>query len=353
LVNSVYIEYVNARVRGMKRHLMAREFFEKLMGKPDIDAIITELEKTPYQEAIEQASVQYSGIHLIDQALRQNLVQTYRRVLSLVRDETYEKHVRIFLEKWDIQNIKTIIRGKNVHVPGDEILACLVPAGQLDEVTLVELVKQPDVRSVIDLLATWNIAYSRPLTERFGRYQEKKDLAILEYALDRFYYRRALELLKGRSIDDNEVRDLIATEIDLVNIKSVLRLIRDRVKPEDGKNVLIEGGKVFDTRALLDLLDTGSVRAARAALADTPYAFLSSLPENTPGNEVISEYEKVLDRYIIERGIQMFKGDPLSIAGAIGYISAKNNEITNIRIISHCKEAFLPEEEIRQEVLYV
>jgi len=353
LVISVYIEYVNARVRGMKRHLMDREFFEKLMSKPDIDAIITELEKTPYHEAIEKASVQSSGIRLIDQALRFNLVQTYRLILSLVRDEAFEKHVRIFLEKWDIQNIKTIIRGKNVSIPGDEILACLVPAGQLDEVTLIELIKQQDVRGVIDLLATWDIAYARPLTERFGKYAEKKDLAILEYALDRFYYERALQLLAGRSIDDRNVRDLMTMEIDVVNIKSVLRLIRDGVKPEDGKNVLIDGGKILDMQALLDLLNTASVRAARAKLLDTPYSFLSTLTKKRQGNELISEYEKELDIYLIEQGIGMFKGDPLSIAGTIGYIAAKNNEITNIRIISHCKGAYLPEEEIREEVLYV
>jgi V/A-type H+-transporting ATPase subunit C len=349
----VYIEYVNARVRGMKRHLMDREFFEKLMKKPDIDAIITELEKTPYQEAIEKASVQYSGTRLIDQALRHNLVQTYQMVLSLVRGETFEKHVRIFLEKWDIQNIKTIIRGKNVHIPGDEILACLVPAGQLDEVTLVELVKQTDVRSVVDLLATWDIPYSRPLTERFDKYAERKDLAILEYALDRFYYEHALQQLAGKSTHDVVVRNLIATEIDTVNIKSILRLIRDGVKSEDGKNVLIEGGKLLDLQALLDLLNTGSIAGVITALRDTPYSILGVLTEKRPENTAISRYEKELDKYIIAQEIHMFRGDPLSIAGAIGYIAAKNNEITNIRIISHCKGAYLPEEEIREEMFYV
>ncbi|HDR72673.1 MAG TPA: V-type ATP synthase subunit C [Methanoculleus sp.] len=349
----MYIEYVNARVRGMKRHLMDREFFERLMKKPDIDAIITELEKTSYHDGIEKASIQSSGLALIDQALRHHLVQTYRLLLSLVMNEQFERHVRIFLEKWDIQNIKTIMRGKNINAPADEILACLVPAGQLDEVTLLELVRQPDVRGVIDLLATWGSDYARPLTERFGKYAEKKDLAILEYALDRFYYERALRLLGGRSVDDRKARDLLTTEIDVVNIKSILRLIRDGVKPEDGKNVLIEGGKALDMPALLDLLNSGSIRAARSALRDTPYSFLSALPEKKAGNETISEYEKELDRYIIDQGIQMFKGDPLSIAGAIAYIVAKNNEIANIRIISHCKGAYLPEEEIREEVLYV
>ena len=47
---------------------------------------------------------------------------------------------------------------------------CLVPAGELDEVTLTELIKQPDVRAVIDMLATWGIVYAKPLTERFGEF---------------------------------------------------------------------------------------------------------------------------------------------------------------------------------------
>ena len=42
--------------------------------------------------------------------------------------------------------------------------------GELDEVTLTELIKQPDVRAVIDMLATWGMVYAKPLTERFGEF---------------------------------------------------------------------------------------------------------------------------------------------------------------------------------------
>ena len=70
-------------------------------------------------------------------------------------DNDAARYVRIFLNRWDVHNLKTILRGKNIHSPPEEIREALVPAGTLDEATLVELLKQNDVRDVIDLLATW------------------------------------------------------------------------------------------------------------------------------------------------------------------------------------------------------
>lgn len=71
-------------------------------------------------------------------------------------------------------------------------LECLIPAGELDEAALTGLVKQVDVKAVIDLLATWGIVYARPLTQHFKEFTGSGDMQMLEYALDTFYYQDAL-----------------------------------------------------------------------------------------------------------------------------------------------------------------
>ena len=48
-----------------------------------------------------------------------------------------------------------------------------------------------------------------------------------------------------------------------------------------------------------------------------------------------------------------FVGDPLSVASLIGYFWAKYNEITNIRVISRCKTADFPVENLKEELVYV
>jgi V/A-type H+-transporting ATPase subunit C len=349
----VEIGYVNARVRGMKRDLFDSGSYDRLLHKPDIDGVIAELELTPYREEIERASVKSSGIRCVEDALRMNLARKYRVIHRIVKGERFEKHVSVYLNRWDIQNIKTVLRGKSIHVTTEEILGCVVPAGELDEATLVELAKQDDIRSVIDLLATWDVEYARPLTRSYEKYSKKRDLAVLEYSLDKFYFKRALGLFTRKNQEDATVRDLIATEIDCVNIKSVLRLIREGVDPEEGRGVLIEGGTFFDTEKLISMIESKSVEDAVAALTGTPYAFLQELPRETTTPVTISAYENELDRFLIRKGIAALRSDPLSIAVVIGYLWAKNNEITNIRIIARGKAAFIPDEELQEKLLYV
>jgi V/A-type H+-transporting ATPase subunit C len=238
-------------------------------------------------------------------------------------------------------------------VTSAEILECLVPAGELDETTLVELIKQPDVKAVIDILATWGIDYAKPLTRNFKEYSEKRDLSILEYAIDRFYFENALKAVKGETYDDAVIRDMILAEIDVTNIKSVLRIIRDKIDIDGAQGFLIKGGITLDSEKLLAMIKTGTLEGAIKHLETTPYNFLSKVPEEVFRAEKISVFEKELEKYLIKRGVSRFLGDPLSIAIAVGYIWAKYNEITNIRIIARCKTADVPEKEVRGELIYV
>jgi V/A-type H+-transporting ATPase subunit C len=345
--------YVNARIRGMKSRLLDRQMLEDLIFHPDLDSLIVNLEKTPYKEDIIEAKVLYQGILCIEYALRKNFTRTFRKILGFVRKSDAERYITIFLHRWDIQNIKTIIRGKNIHVTNEEILECLVPAGELDEVTLTELVRQPNVRAVIDLLATWRIVYARPLTENFPAYSEKGDLAILECALDRYYFSEALETVKTTSYNNMLIRDILSTEIDVVNIRTVLRMVRDHVDSSEAQEFLIDGGKEFDLDTLNQFIALHSLTEVIKKLEQTPYRFLADVPEIIIKTQKISVLEKQLEKYLIRKGVSAFSGDPLSIASVIGYFWAKYNEITNIRIISRCKTVDLPGEQLKEELVYV
>jgi V/A-type H+-transporting ATPase subunit C len=353
MVVRVEFDYANARIKGMKSRLLAPSVFETLILKPDVESIIAELENTPYKEEIEKATVQFSGIKCIEVALRKDFTNAFRKILRFMEGDPAEKHIKILLSRWDIQNIKTILRGKNIHLTSAEILECLVPAGQLDDTTLIELIKQPDVKAVIDLLATWGIEYAKPLTRNFKEYSEKRDLSVLEYAIDKFYFENALDKLSEKSYDDRILLDMITMEIDVTNIKNVLTMIRDRIDIEEAEIFLITGGQRLNIERLMAMIRTGTLEGAIKFLDATPYNFLSELPAHVFRTEKISVIEKELEKYLIKRGISRFLGDPLSIAVAVGYVWAKYNEITNIRIIARCKTADITEKEIREELIYV
>lgn len=345
--------YANARIRGMKSRLLDRRTMDELARKPDVDSLIVELEKTPYKEDIADASTRYAGIYCVEYALRRNYTRTFRKITDIVRGKPAEVYIRIFLHRWDIQNVKTILRGKSFHIPQEEIFECLVPAGDLDDVTLGEMIRQPDVKAVIDLLATWRVPYAKPLTRHFRDYAGERNLIMLESALDRYYYSSGLDALKDDDYDQLLVRDMLSTEIDVVNVKTVLRLIRDKIGPSDAERYLIDGGRLLRRRFLIAMLDAKSLETAVNMLKGTRYGFLADVPAEFFKDEKVSEFEKRLDRYLIARGLDAFNRDPLSIAVAIGYYWAKYNEITNLRIIARCKTADVPDETVRGEMFYV
>jgi V/A-type H+-transporting ATPase subunit C len=345
--------YVNARVRGMHSFLFDQKQLNSLILKPDIDSLITELEKTQYKEDIQHALIIATGIKGVEYALRLNLIRTFRKILSFVEGETGEKYVSIFLSRWDVHNIKTILRGRKVHIPTQDIRECLIPAGTLDDATVVELLKQPDIKGVIDLLATWGHPSAAPLTSHFEEFIARSDLVILEYALDRYYYEESLRLVQGRSRDEQIVRDIVSTEIDVINIKTILTLLRDRIEPADGEKLLLSGGKVLDQKVLRAMIRETSPSDILKYLEQTPYRFLNELKGAENASFRISAYQSALDRYLMRYGVRAFRGDPLSVTIIIGYLWAKYTEVINLRIIARGKTALITPEEMEAELIYV
>lgn len=345
--------YVNARIRGMYSRLLDKGSLSNLILKPDISSLITALEETTYREDLERALVGKPGLSGIEDALRQNLIRTIQKIARFLEGEKGERYIKIFSSRWDIHNLKTILRGKRIYVPSMQIQENLVPAGEFDESLLTELLKQPDIKGVIDLLATWDVPYASPLTTAFPEYSRVSDLIILENALDQFYYEQARSLVSGKSEDERIIRDLIATEIDLINLKSVLMIVRDNIDTEDADQILIEGGRVFDRKKLRVMLDLGSVPSVVEFLEETPYRFLSDLRSTEGDNLKISAYQHLLDEYLIRHAIRLYRGDPLSVTIVIGYLWAKYTEIMNLRIIARCKNALIPPEDMEAEMVYV
>lgn len=345
--------YINARVRGMYSALLDKKSYDALLIRQDLPAILSELEKTPYKREIEEASVIYSGIAAVDFALRKNLIRTYQGISELVRGTRAEGYIRTFLSRWDVQNIKTILRGKNIHASHDEIFECLVPAGQLDDATLTELLKQPDVRSIIDLMATWNVPYALPLTDSVDEWAESRELVTLEYALDRFHYQNALAAVQGKGTEERIIRRMIRAEIDTMNIKNVLRIIRDNLETEPAMGLFLEGGGHINREKFMAMASVRSPEEAVSLLDGTPYYFLQGLPAIAYSPGTISIIEKELDTYVMRKGMRLFRGDPLAIGVVIGYLWAKYCEVINLRIIARCKYADVSDEDLERELYHV
>lgn len=389
--------YINARIRGMKSCLLDRSFYERLIKIEDLNSVISELERTPYKKEFDECVAREQVEPLdIDEALKRNLARTFRKILSFMKDEP-RKLTGVLLARWDVHNLKSILRGKHIGATEEEIDNSLIPGGEIDIPFLAELAKQPDVKSAIDLMVTWDLPYAKPLKKSLPQYLKamkegkliaaengedvvgeapseiesiEENLSILESALDKSYYRFALRNTRDHTLNSRIVRELIISQIDTTNILTLLQIQhidfqREYAAVEDDKEraeriiekkreFFIPKGKELRFEQFLAMSEEIEVEDIIRQLSHTSYGLaLQQVMPRFYDLGSLAILQRKMEEIALKKGLDMNKKGPLSMGVIAAYIWAKFNEVVNLRIIIRGKAIGMLERRIREELLLV
>jgi V/A-type H+-transporting ATPase subunit C len=338
-------EYANARIRALKGQLFDRADYTELAALGRLDDLIAHLAQSPYAEAIDTALGRYNGLRAVMEGCRLHQAHSYRQLRDFFDDQGM-RLVRLLLARWDMFNLKTLLRGQRADVAPDQILESLVPAGDLDEVALRALVHEPDARATVVLLRAWNTAYGRAAGTALNEYAATNDWSVFETTFDRLFYAALLDGL-GNSRNERLVREFLVREIDTANILTALRL---RLARHGDVRFLAQhflSGGAIGQAWLVTLASTVRDGEALAALRATPLAAAFDRMERVE----IGLAQRALERHLLRYGADFFKRDPLTIAPAIGYLAAKQVEVRNIRLIAQGLALGASRAEIEHELM--
>ncbi len=336
--------YINARVKGMRSRLLPPGRLEELLAVPDLEAFVQALGNTPYGPELQEALTRYQGLRAVDEALMQHFQKTVRRVLSFA-DGKPRQLLEVLLLQWDVHNLRIVLRAKHAGHPPEVAEQSLVPAAQLTEVRLRELLRQPDVPAVVSTLATWEHPLAGGLAEAARTYEGSRDLLVLELALDRAYHEWALNVARGMGHDDTVVRDVVRTQIDHTNVKTAFKLQQlPDLTPEERERFFVEGGAVITREVFRNLANPETrefgLREVRAR---------GIHPEGTTPAEV----ERSLDEQLARRLADLYLGDPLGVDVVVGFLTMLAAEVRNLRLIARSKALGLPRDLVRREMALV
>lgn len=345
--------YSNARVRGMRSRLLPAPFFDQLMQSPDLHAIIRALSGTEYGPDLEAKLLHGQTFGAVDEALKENMVRTYRKVLKVVNGEG-RFIVSTLLGRWDLFDVKTIIRGKHMHLPPAEIEESLIAAGELTPVELRALTALDDVRSVVDTLRIWGLPYSQPLREAMPRYVATENLAVLELALDHYHAKWATERLVNRRENFKLAARVVSAEIDSTNLVTAFRLLKADMEGADKVALFLPGGASVGLELFRQLTELSDIDEVLDRLKRTPYGTpLEGAALLYVETGSIAVLERVLEDYVMRRALSTSHADPLGAGVLISYLWAKQNEVTNLRIIVKGTSVGMPPDRIRGELIVV
>jgi len=258
------------------------------------------------------------------------------------------------LGRWDVFNVKTILRGKHMHLMPEDIEMGLVPVASLAPADLEELTRVADVRAVVDTLATWRVPYARVLGRVYPEYSKTEDLSVLELALDRYYFEWAAERLKGNSKDLKKARQVLGVQTDTTNLLTVFRAQKADVSADKLETYFMPGGLYVNRSLFADLAAKSDIDQVLDGLRRTPYGPpLEGAAQNYLEDNAISVLERALEDHTMRKAIAMGIGDPFGVGIAISYLWGKANEVTNLRVVVKGVASGLPEDRIRKELIVV
>lgn len=338
--------YINARVRAMHGRLLTPAQLDDLLGAPTLPAFLETLASTRYGGDLQEALTRFEGVRAVDEALARNLQRATRRILGFAEGRP-RALIEVVLLRWDLANLRVIVRGKHAGRQADDVAAALLPAGTLGEAVLREMVMVPDLAGVAGTLETVGHPFSRVMTAAAAGYAGDQDLLALELLLDRAYVERGMRQTRGRGGDATALRSVLRAEIDAANAKTALRLA-SAMGMEEGQRLrfFTPGGVLLSADLFVALSDSSTQASAWRKLRISGFP-VGGFPETPMG------FERALDLATAQVLARRYQGDPLGLDVVIGYIALKTCEVINVRLVARGAFLGLPREAVRQEMVRV
>ena len=337
--------YLNpsARVRARKGRLFNEKQISEIVETNNVEEVENYLKGIPeYADVLDE--------YPLDKALDVERANTYDFIARIAPKEVKDPFA-VMSKKTDIDNIKSLLTAKEVGLSPDETKELLIPCGSLygDLESLADSEKVTDIVTSLD-----GTEYAAALEDALPQYEETNMILPLESALDKYYLGN---LLRSSDVPADENRQIVysyvGTQVDVANLKLIIRAKQDGLDYDQIAPYMLEEGYQLREWKLKDLMESPDVTNVVSGLEGTKYA--EALTEVIPVyNETgsVAVFEKALDVYAANYAKSLSVKKPLGVGPIIGYLSQKENEIKNLKIIARAKrEAVFPNSKIMEMLI--
>jgi|TARA_B100002003_G_C14070761_1_gene515158 V/A-type H+-transporting ATPase subunit C len=341
-----FYPYTYVRSNVMRTLLIKKEDYHKLM-KMTFTEITRYLQESIYKTDIDKLATELSGTELLEIALNRNLESSFEK-LRRISPKELNILIENYLKRKDIEDIKTLMRGKYINADKNLIINSLQAAGTLSMDYLKKLVELESIQEILKNIKIFDFSeFKDPIMD----FEEKNALVSIENKLDQLYYQEILEFTKSLPVQGSLFKDFLLQEIEIKNLITLIRLKREKLDKKDiRKYLFFSGDRDLDSNLnrLLDA-DLGNIIKI---LERRPYSKIleSGFKDLNEKNSLIN-LEIGLYKYLLDKSILLQHQNPLSIDVILGYMFAKEIEVRNLKILVKGKQLNMTEEFIENQLV--
>ena len=314
---------LSAQIRSMERSLLDRARMERMLEAPNLAEAVRLLTEVGY-EAFDPASDSQ-----LNRALLQRRLDLFER---LYRYAPEPQIIDVFKLKYDYHNLKAVLKAR-----GADVGHLLVDAGRVP----VSEWQRPGREGQWDFLPP---AMAQAAKEGRRVLAETGDPQRSDALVDRAYFAEMLAL--AEKTECAYLVDYVRATIDAANLRSVIRTLRMGRTPAFLKEFLFPGGTVS--------LD-GCMKAAVNGEVEQAYRSTVLRRAAQAGKEAVESggsltaFEKLCDDALMAQAARA-RRVPFGVEVVIGFVAAREAELSNVRIIMTGRMAGIPADTIRERL---
>ena len=270
-------------------------------------------------------------------------VDSVNNALAVMRDRVFEdlyafapdpKMIDVFKVKYDYHNAKALLKAEAM---GTDPQRLLMDVGRYPVKELTEAVREKSDGGFSEIFAL----AVQEAREVLGTTRDPQQS---DFVLDKAYFREMEQLAEATGSEF--LVGYVKAQVDVANLKSVVRVLRMKKNPEYLSNVLFEGGTIgADT--LLQMAERGE--KLDGMYGSTPYAAAAEEGQAAVAGGKLTAFERSCDNALMDY-VAEAKYVPFGEQVLIGYLVAKESELTAVRIIMMGRLAGLSTDVIRERL---
>ncbi len=338
--------YTYVRTVTMKSKLLKKQHYTQLL-KMEMNEITKSLQELSYGQEINALALKYKGAALLEKAIEKNLLASFEKLKRISPEELHEL-IAVYLKRHDIFNLKTILRAHFASVSFADIEPLLLEGVDFKKPDLQALLSLPSVEAIIHKCTFLSERQRQALIEDFKHHPS---LLSIENALDKYYYQYTFTFCDRLQGGADLFKTYLLSEIDVVNLKLILRLKKEDIKKEKVLNQIFLFGYSLPRSTIQTLLSLDYDAAVTKLSHHKEFGHLIKKHHKELQDKNMTQLEADLQTYLLRKASLLLHQHPLSGEAILGFMLAKDIEIKNLKTIIKGKQLGLDEQFITAQLV--
>tara|TARA_Y100000294_G_C8567053_1_gene341316 strand:- start:3504 stop:4550 length:1047 start_codon:yes stop_codon:yes gene_type:complete len=336
--------YTYLRTIVMKKNLLTKSDYDKVL-KMTPDEIGKYLEDFEYKKEVDELAMEYKGVELIERTLQLNLGNKFNKLL-IMSPHDLKVVVTLYLKRYDIYNIKTIIRAKFSNMSMEDTKKYLSPISVEETAFFDKLIAQ---KTVEDVFSSLGFLKEKDLRSALEHFKTSNSLVYIENTLDKFYFNFVFSQLRYLSMEGKVYKRFLLNEIDVLNVKLLLRLKEENIPEQNIKDLIFTVGTI--KKDTIDKMMKSDIPGIIKELEETDFKEVVENYGKESGKISFTDLEMDLDRFLLQQSKKLIRQHPMSVDVILGYMFLKDIEVKNLTRIIKAKQLGMEESFIEKTIV--